>query len=141
MPIRTLDQIARDAERLAGRGLLAGGTFLATRIKEVLSVPAPRRRVIAGPRSRVRPPGTPYWVATTRATPGAPPRKLSGRLRASVMVKQPSPERVQVGVFNLVYARPLETWMNHPYLWNTFISERDRLGRIIGSEFGSRRVV
>src|SRR4051812_1421314 len=108
--VRTPEQIAAEVERLADRGLLAAGTMLSSRIKEKISVPAPRRRVIAGPNSTVRPPGTPYSVATTPATPGAPPRKVNGWLRARVMVRQPSPGVVQVGVFNYVPARPLETW-------------------------------
>jgi hypothetical protein len=134
MPVRTLDQIAREVERTAGRGLLAAGSFLSSRIKEKISVPAPRRRVVAGPSSTVRPPGTPYYVATTPATPGAPPRKLSGVLRSRVMVKQPAPNIVQVGVFNLAYARRLEV-TGHPYLIPTLMENLGNLDRIIGDAF------
>lgn len=131
---RTPDQIASEVERLAGRGLLAAGTFLQSRIKEKLSVPAPRKRVY-------RSDGSYYWRATTRATPGAPPRKVSGRLRASVMVRQPSANRVQIGVFNLIYARPLETWMNHKYLAPVMREELSNLDRIIGDTFRFTRHV
>lgn len=135
MPVLTPDQIERKVEQLAGRGLAAGASYLAQRLKEKISVPAPRRRVIAGPRSKARVPGTPYYVATVRATPGAPPRKLSGNLRNRVMFRQRDVLAWQVGVFNIVYGRPLEVWMNHPYIWPTLQEELGNLDRIIGQEF------
>jgi len=67
------DQVARSV----GKGLNAGRIFLTSRIKETLSVPAPRIRIQT-------PSGETYYKATTPATPGAPPRKLSGQLRTSV---------------------------------------------------------
>jgi hypothetical protein len=71
-------KIREEVVRSAGKGLNAARIFLTSRIKEVVSVPAPRKRVT--------PPGggIPYYRATTPATVGAPPRKLSGRLRGSV---------------------------------------------------------
>jgi hypothetical protein len=70
------DQVTRSV----GKGLNAGRIFLTSRIKETLSVPAPRIRIQT-------PAGEVYYKATTPATPGAPPRKLSGRLRTSVTSK------------------------------------------------------
>ncbi len=70
-------KIKRDVEAAAGKGLNAAIRFLASRVKETLSVPAPRRRVKARN-------GDIYYVATTKATPGAPPRMLSGRMRGSI---------------------------------------------------------
>lgn len=68
-------KIAEQLKRGAGKGLEAMTAFLLARIKEALSVPAPRKRVLIG--------GNFVYRATTPAVPGAPPRKLSGRLRQS----------------------------------------------------------
>jgi hypothetical protein len=132
--VKTPEQVEAEVQRIAGRGLLAAGTYLAGRMKDVLSVPAPRRRVTL--KSGVR-----TWVATTKATPGAPPRKITGSFRAKVAVRQPTPERVQVGVYNDIRVRPFETWMRHPFLIPTFVAEKSNLVRIIGAEFGSRRTL
>lgn len=78
-------KIAQEVVASAGAGLTAGRIFLQARIKETLSTPAPRRKVGFG------------YAATTRATPGAPPRKLSGRLRASVTGKTISPTEEVIG--------------------------------------------
>lgn len=70
-------KVVSDFKRSVGRGIEAAAIFLANRIREFLSVPAPRKIVTS--RDGVR-----YYRATTKATPGAPPRKLSGALRRSV---------------------------------------------------------
>lgn len=62
-----------DVVKAAGEGLEAALIFLVSKIKEKVSVPAPRVRL---------PDGT--YRATTPAVPGDPPRKLSGLLRNSV---------------------------------------------------------
>lgn len=69
-------KIVKEVKNSAGLGLNAARLFLVARLKETLSVPAPRRLVHT-------PLGS-YYVATTRATPLAPPRKLSGRARNSI---------------------------------------------------------
>jgi len=78
------EKIAKQVTRGAGKGLNAGRVFLAARIKEALSVPAPRRAVRGPPAPGKRLGPIIRYVATTPAMPGAPPRKLSGRLRTSV---------------------------------------------------------
>lgn len=70
-------RLRSDFQRSAGRGIEAAAIFLANRIREFLSVPAPRKITVG--RDGVR-----YYRATTKATPGAPPRKLSGAMRRSV---------------------------------------------------------
>lgn len=70
-------RIKSDLNRSVGKGIAAAAIFLANRIREFLSVPAPRK--ITRGKDGVR-----YYRATTKATPGAPPRKLSGALRRSV---------------------------------------------------------
>ena len=52
------------------RGLEAGANVLLNKIKQKISVPAPRKLVMSKR-------GDVYYRATTKAAPGAPPRKLS----------------------------------------------------------------
>lgn len=134
---RTTDEIDREVRALAGRGLLVAGQYLADQIRRVLSVPAPYRVVTAGPRSRT--PGVKSYRALTPATPGAPPRKVSGQLRRSVAAWEAAPGVVRVGVQRLVYARPLETRMGHPYLVPTLLANLDAVGRIVGREIAGGR--
>lgn len=114
--------------------------YLESKLKEILNVPAPRRVAIAGPRSRHVPPGTRYFVATTPATPGAPPRKVSGFLQSHVTRKQIDENTWQVGVWGVPYARRLEEEMNHKYLAPTIEAEAENIARIVGQaiavEFG-----
>lgn len=125
-------QIQAEATRLAGRGLYAAGIYLNARVKENLSIAAPRVIVRSGAGSRR--PGATYYRATTPATKGAPPRKLSGALRASYRVVRSSDGfTVRVGS-SMVYARPLETWMDHPVLIPTLRAELSRLAQIVGAE-------
>lgn len=70
-------EIAEEVERSAGLGLNAARMFLTSRIKEKVSEEAPRKTIKL-------PSGITYYIATTAATKGAPPRKLSGRLRGSI---------------------------------------------------------
>jgi hypothetical protein len=83
---RLAQRIEAEVLRAAGKGLDAARWFLVARIKEALSEPAPRRKVPGG-----------GYRATTRATRGAPPRKLSGRGRASVTSVMRSPVEAWVG--------------------------------------------
>lgn len=83
-------KIKKEVERSAAKGLNAARIFLTSRVKETLSVPAPRRAVKSLG-------GAVYYVATVRATPGAPPRKLSGKLRSSVTSHMETPYRAVIG--------------------------------------------
>lgn len=71
------ERIAAAVKRGAGKGLAAAGLFLVARIKEALSVPAPKRRVVSHA-------GEIYYRATAPAVKGAPPRKVSGVMQRSV---------------------------------------------------------
>jgi phage gpG-like protein len=122
----TPEQIIAEAERLTGRGVEAAMYFFAARVKEVLSVPAPRRTVIAKD-------GTRYYRAATKAAPGAPPRKLSGRLRTSIATEFDPVRGVGRVGSNVAYARRQE-FNGHPFLMPTFEANRDNISRIIGSE-------
>ena len=120
------EKLRQQIERAAGRGVQAAAIFLVARVKEILSVPAPRR--IAWHQSKgvfVR-----SYQAKTRATPGAPPRKLSGKLRASINYAMEGPMRARVGT-RIKYARPLELRMNHQFLRPTAVKFRRVLLRIM----------
>lgn len=124
------EQVEREARRLVGRGLVPAGYFLLARVKEAVSVPAPRVRVISGPRSRT--PGTPYYRATTPATPGAPPRKLSGWGRSNVNMDFDRADNVvRVGV-SLPYMGSHERSGSHPFLRPTLLRYRQQIAAIIG---------
>lgn len=121
-------------DKLRGKGLAAAGSHAARRLKEVLSVPArPRRIAVAGIRAKWVPPGTRYYVALTKATPGAPPRKLSGRGRASVGYEvSPGKTFVRVGT-NVRYMAKHER-KGHPWLVKTIIAISGELRAILGTE-------
>jgi hypothetical protein len=90
--------------QFAGRveaGLKAAGVFLAARTREILSTPAPKKRA----KSAL---GATHFRAATRATPGAPPRLLTGRLRGSVTWKLRDDRRAVRFGSNVRYAGPLE---------------------------------
>jgi len=109
-------KIAEQVRAGAGKGLNTFRVFLIARVKEELSVAAPRRRA----RARDR---TIYYVATTRAIPGAPPRKLSGRLRASVTSRMVSKTRAVIGT-NVKYGKYLELGRRHPHKFFEPIARR-----------------
>lgn len=117
-------RIKAQVERGASKGTQAAAVFLVARIKETLSVPAPRKRVTSFA-------GVVYYKATTKATPGAPPRKVSGRLRSSITYAIISPKEAWVGT-NVHYAKPLER-KGHKFLGPTYDKYRTELNKIIGS--------
>lgn len=126
--------IEAEVGRLLGAGLKAATLFVENRVKEILSVPAPRRIVTS--RAGVR-----YYVATTPATPGEPPRKLSGRLRASVTHEFLDPDPVtgepQIGRIgtNVKYGRPLEYHKNdHAWLNRTMLDLKEEIAQVLLGE-------
>lgn len=121
MPIKTPDQIDADARRLLGAGVERAGYFFKGIVQQVLSVPAPRRKVA----SRA---GHHYIRTATPATPGEPPRKLTGRLRASVAMEFNRSENVARVGSNVIYARVHEAG-NHPFLLPTL---QQYLSQIVG---------
>ncbi len=77
---RLAAHIKEQAKKGVGKGIVTARAFLLGRLKETLSVPAPRKRVTGKG-------GEIYYRATTPAIPGAPPRKLSARLIASLAAR------------------------------------------------------
>lgn len=135
-PQQLAQRIALQAQRAAGKGLDATRVFLTSRVKETLSVPAPRQRVQTST-------GAIYYRATVPAVPGMPPRKLSGRLRTSVTSERVSERTAIVGVqarspkgFN--YPRfheirgPSQHSGRHPFLVPTAKRWRTELRKIMG---------
>jgi phage gpG-like protein len=78
------EKIAMQVVRGAGKGLNAARVFLTGRVKETLSVPAPRIIIRGRPLPGKKKGPILGYRAATPATKGAPPRKLSGRLRSSM---------------------------------------------------------
>lgn len=125
-------RIADQVKRGLNKGLQAGAIFLASRIKEELSVPAPRKAMRAPAQGKKK--GAIFgYRATTRATPLAPPRKLSGRLRASITHRMITPLRAVIGT-NVKYGRYLELSKRHPhkFLMPTAKKYRKEIAAIIG---------
>jgi phage gpG-like protein len=124
----TPQTVQAEALRLAGHGLAPAAAFLAARVKEELSVPAPRR-IVLGKRGKAK--GVRSYRAATPATPGDPPRKLSGRLRASITYEvSPDGTKARVGT-NVIYGRRHE-YGDHPFLVTTLLRYRGELEQILG---------
>lgn len=132
MAALTPEQIEQEVAASIGKGIRAAAIFLTARIKEELSVAAPRKAVVGsrGLRAGVR-----YYRATTPATKGAPPRKLSGRLRSSIGYSMADDGlRARVGT-NVVYAPRLE-FGGHPFLQTIIDRHADDVLKIIGDTWG-----
>jgi phage gpG-like protein len=125
-----LDGLTGDLRRRAERAVTAGSVELTAKVKEALSEPAPRKRVLSRR-------GVYYYRATERATRGAPPRKLSGRLRASVTratLDTPDGPVGRVGT-NVVYARRHELG-THPFLAPTLQRHAAEITAAMQAELG-----
>src|SRR5678809_1713062 len=125
------DELIQEIRRLEGRRLKRAGAVAARRMKYVLSVPAPRVRVLAK-RGKYR--GSYYYRATTPATPGAPPRKLSGRGRASVTYEVNEEQlTVRLGS-NVIYMARHERG-NHKWARVALEQARIEIKAILGGPF------
>lgn len=137
------ERIARQLERGAGKGVEAAVRFLAARIKETVSVPAPKRAIrgVRLPGKRLGP--IVGYRATTAAIKGAPPRVVTNKLRSGVTHKMLTPHVGLVGVharslpskrypggFN--YPRHHEL-NDHPFILPTVRRYRRELRTIVGS--------
>ncbi len=124
------ERIAKQVEARAGKGLTQCAVFLSSRVRETLSEPAKRKKVI----SRT---GDIYYRAASPAIYGAPPRKLTGRLRASVTWQMDGTKRALVGVrarsekgFN--FPKHLEYHTSHKFLAVTALKYKKELDTIMG---------
>lgn len=105
----TQDQFRTMLMQKAQRAAAAIGADIVKELEIVLSVPAPLIPGVTPPR------------AATRATPGAPPRKVSGRGRAGVVyfVKPPQGNTVTVMVGDNVFYMGVHERGNHKWLQKT----------------------
>jgi phage gpG-like protein len=120
------DAALRQIHDTTARRIEAGLILIQNEAKTVLSVAAPRTRVKSAK-------GVMYYRATTPATKGAPPRKLSGRLRASVgreMDRQGLKGRVGT---NVIYGRVHE-FRDHKWLSVAIKNLGSRLEQVLGSD-------
>lgn len=102
----------------AQRRLAKAAAFCAKELKVTVSVPAPRKVS--------KKTGRPY--ATVPATPGAPPRKLSGRGRAGISWKMADGAAV---VGETVRYMPRHEHTGHPWVRPTLARIRPELNRIL----------
>ena len=146
------ERIALQLKRGAGKGLEAAIRFLAARIKETVSVPAPKKPIRGVPLPGKRLGPILGYRATAPAIKGAPPRVLSGRLRQGVTSKMLTPHIGLVGT----HARSLPSKKypggfsypkkhelgntnelgegDHPFILPTFERYRKELRVIVGTE-------
>ncbi len=146
------DTMRQIQKRLENR-VKAACIYLTGEVKQVISVPAPRKRVQVNTLFRSRTVSVTFnpatvtatpmmasrktimYVATTRATPLAPPRKLSGNLRRHIMweVRTVADEVIGRVGSNVHYARRLEMDPKHPhkYLVPTLMSRLTQINAIL----------
>jgi phage gpG-like protein len=117
--------LAARVKEAQARALERIGRLLTAAIKKKLSAPAPRKKIVS-------PKGHIYYRATLAATAGAPPRKLTGRLRASIAFEKIDFESIRVGT-NLVYAARHE-YGNHPFLNVTIEENQEKINAIVAEE-------
>lgn len=150
-------KIAQQVQRSAGKGLQAVTTFLAARVRETVSVPAPRRAIRGIPQGGAKRGPILGYRATSRATPGAPPRKLSGKLRQSVWSKMLTPTKAVIGAnargyptrdsprganYPAILELSLDPRRRHAFIMPTVRKYRRETARIMGRSLrvGLRRV-
>jgi len=107
-------------------GIRSAAPFMRDRLKQVVGVQAPRRRVNYGS----------GWVATVAATAGAPPRRVSGQGQAGIYYKV-----TKNGVSfrsRKRYMQYLE-YTGHPWLQKTLVRYKPEFIRIMGQSVNERR--
>lgn len=109
---RQIDEYVR--ERL-GRGARAAGAFMRDRLRQVVGVQAPRKRAGSG------------WVATVRASPGLPPRRVSGAGQKSVGYRVTESNVI----FSAIFYMLAHERRGHPWLAKTLEKHREDFVRIM----------
>lgn len=150
------EAIAQEIRRRANMGLKASAIHLTNRIKEELSVPAPRVRLYDKTGATYYRAGWLKFAATARlarvtsykmvngrleprlvifepspATPGALPRKLSGRLRGSITYEVDEAGMVARVGTNVIYARAHEGG-DHKFMMATLRKFQAEVATILG---------
>ncbi len=126
------EQLAAEIVAAAKRAIVRTAVECTNDLKKILSTPAPRR--VAKTSGRV--------YAATKATPGAPPRKLTGRGRASVSykidfdlnlnldIKGPGNFVAVIGT-NVVYMPVHEFKTNHKWVEPTLAANGTKYERLL----------
>ncbi len=115
------EKLAAEIRANATRALVRTAVVCTADLKKILSVPAPRK--VAKTSGRV--------YAATKATPGAPPRKLTGRGRASVLYTVDKEELVAVIGTNVVYMPVHEFRTNHKWVEPTLAANGTKYERLL----------
>ena len=122
-------KITLQLKRGAGKGVEAACRFLVARIKETVSVPAPKITIRGTPLPGKKKGPILGYRGTSSAIKGAPPRVLSGRLRQGVTHKMLSPILGMVGVHaRSEPSRKHPAGFNYPRFHETGEEEGDNLG-------------
>lgn len=145
------EKIRKQVERASGKGIEAARIFITARIREALSAAAPRTKVVG-------PNGVPYWRATSPATPGAPPRVVSGRGRQSLWSRTvPNQNRIEIGanarsipssgspkgIFYMMYHESKYLGKKgglHPWIKPVVQKYRKEIQKILGAEIASLKL-
>lgn len=118
------DNVQKEIKKKVNRGLRSAAIHLTNKVKEAISVPAPRKRVTS------KKSGAIYYRATVKATPGAPPRKLSGQLRRTITYEvNETEDKARVGT-NLKYAKRHEKG-SHKFLEPTLQKNQTQIAALI----------
>jgi hypothetical protein len=115
------DTLAEEIRANATRALVRTAIACTSDLKKILSVPAPRK--VSKITGRV--------YAATKATPGAPPRKLTGRGRASVSYTVDKDKLVAVVGTNVIYMPVQEFKLNHKWVVPTMAANGTKYERLL----------
>ena len=113
-------EIEKKVEDQLQQNIVRAAIHLKNAMQATLNVQAPRR--LSGRR----------WVATTAASPGAPPRRVSGFGRGSVSFRIDVPGR-KASLVAVGYLVRLET-RGHPWIQPTLEKEAGALAKLMAGE-------
>jgi len=112
------------AENQAGEGLKACAKFFQTVLRQTISVQAPY--VVHFSKT-----GKPSYRALTKATPGAPPRRVSGNLMRRVAMDFDDANNVAYVFTDVDYGAKHEKG-DHPWMLPTLKKNLEVLGQVAG---------
>ena len=115
------DELAAEIRANAVRSLVRTAIEATNDLKKIVSVPAPRK--VSKTTGRV--------YAATKATPGAPPRKLTGRGRAGIAYKVDKDELVATVGVNVFYMPIQEFKLNHKWVQPTMAAHGSKYERML----------
>lgn len=126
--MKTPEQIMAALNANVDHALGSAALYFALKLRETVGVQA------------MLVPGSSPPIAMFPASPGAPPRRVSGRLQGAVAVRHLSEGVWQVGVYGVLYARTLEDAINHRFIEPTLAREIGQMREIVGQDLRAARV-